>query len=407
MPMFERLKAYLRGYPTAPPGTTNVIPVGRGPRVYVNANGDVTYATCVKVLAQNMAQQKWSVYDSKNTVDPGQVPGIGYVLNCQPYPGINAFDFWEYIEKQRLGTGNAYALISYNRLTQLQYLVPLDSRSVTVMWDDANILDGSRKLVYQYTDPRNGQIFTILPEEILHFKAFSSNGIVGRSALDVLRDSLMANAEVESAFRTAVRNGFSGTIVLSYTSDLSPSRQKVLQEQVKELLSNSNSTVLPLPAGMTATNITNDIRGYYETLKNLKVEDISGLFGVPLAMFNKMGGTGAATFSTNQMMQFFTNTIRPIIAQYATELTSKLLSRRQQDAGYQVMTINDPLDNLDEQAKASVLASYTGAGIMTPNEARASLHYPQSEAPGADELSQIGGTGALGDSPENEGGSNK
>ena len=404
MPMFERLKAYLRGYPVAPPGS-NVIPVGRGPRVYVNANGDVTYATCVKVLSQNMAQQKWSVYDSKNTVDGSQVPGIGYVLNCQPYPGINAYDFWEYLEKQRLGTGNAYALISYDRSTRLQYLVPLDSHAVTVMWDDANILDGSRKLVYQYTEPRNGQVFTILPEEILHFKAFSSNGIVGRSALDVLRDSLMANAEVESALRTAVRNGFSGTIVLSYTSDLSPSRQKVLQEQVKELLSNSNSTVLPLPAGMSATNITNDIKGYYETLKAMKVEDISGLFGVPLAMLNKMGGTGAATFSTNQMMQFFTITIRPIINQYATEMTAKLLNRRQKEAGYQVMTTGDPLDSLDEQAKASVLAAYTGAGIMTPNEARAAIRYPQSNAPGADDLSQIGGTGSLGDSPDNEGGS--
>ena len=122
-------------------------------------------------------------------------------------------------------------------------------------WDDANILDGARRIVYEYTDAVTSRTYTILPEEMLHVKAYSANGLVGRSALDVIRNTLDGNAEVESALRTSVENGFSGTIVLSYTSDLSVSKQKVLQKQVKELLSNTDSTILPLPAGMSASNI--------------------------------------------------------------------------------------------------------------------------------------------------------
>lgn len=41
---------------------------------------------------------------------------------------------------------------------------------------------------------------------------------------------------------------------------------------------------------------------------------------------------------------------------------------------------------------------------MTPNEARRSLRYPAIDAPGADMLTQRGGTGALGDSGGDEGG---
>lgn len=399
--MFEKIKAYIRGYPASRPGHTYAL-VGFGRQFPVNPQGDVVFATCIKILAQNMAQFRWTVYGPDSTARPNAVPGISNVLNYQPYPGINAYAFWEYMEKQRLSNGNAYAYIRYDKATALAGLCPLDGSAVQVVWDDANILDGARSLVYQYTDPRTGLAYTILPEEMLHFRAFSTNGIVGRPAVQVLRDTLDANAEAESAIRSAVNNGFSGTIVLTYTSDMSKAKQKELQEQIKELLANSHATILPLPAGMEAMNITNDVGQYYKLVKESKAEDISALFGIPLAMLNRMGGTGAATFSASQMMQFFSQTVAPIIEQYAAELSVKLLSVRQQDKGLRFGTVNDVFDSLDAESKASVLCSYTGAGILTPNEARGSLKYPRLDDPMADTLTQRGGTGALGDSPGNE-----
>lgn len=407
--MFEKIKAYIRGYPPAKQ-YRNLAPVGYGRAFNISPNADVIFATCVKILAQNLAQFRWTVYRPDSTAEPAAVPGSANVLNYQPYPGINAYTFWEYMEKQRLLYGNAFAYINCDRTTAVAALVPLDAGSMQVVWDDANILDGGRKLVYRYTDPRNGETYTILPDEILHFRAFSTNGILGRPAGAVLRDTLQANAEAEGAIRSTISNGFSGTIVLTYTSDLSKTKQKELQAQIKELLSNSNATILPLPAGMEASNITNDVGSYYQIVKESKAEDISALFGIPLAMLNRMGGTGAATFSASQMMQFFSQTIAPILEQYAAELSVKLLSERQRNAGLRFGTVNDVFDTLDAQSKASVLCSYTGAGILTPNEARASLKYPRLDTPEADMLTQRGGTGALGDSPGeeqgNEGGEN-
>ncbi len=109
-----------------------------------------------------------------------------------------------------------------------------------------------------------------------------------------------------------------------------------------------------------------------------------------------------ATFSTNQLMSFYSGTIAPIVKQYADELTVKLLTGRQISKGYRFDTANDVFDMLDAQTKATVLCSYTGAGILSANEARASLQYPAKE--GGDTLTQRGGTGALGDSGTNEGG---
>ena len=404
MPMFENIKNYLRGSVYQNTEDGNIFPVMSGKRIAIDAGGDLVFLTCMEILAKNVAQIQWGLFGSDNKEIENTMPMFQKPLNLQPYPGINAYDFWRNMEVQRLAYGNAYAYIAYDKTSMLKCMVPLDSQYMTVYWDDANILDGKRKIIYEYTDPVTQQKFTMLPEELIHLKAFSNNGIVGRKAIVVLHDTLESNADVESSLRSNVANGFDGTIVLSYTSDLSASKQKQLQAQIQTLLSNSGNKILPLPAGMTATNIKNDIKSYYDTLKTANAQAVSAFFGIPLVMLNIGGGAGMATFSTNQLQQFYNGTIAPIVRQYSIELTTKLLTERQMNKGYRFDDASDVFDRLDAQAKSSVLATYTGAGILTPNEARLSLQYPKSEDPLADRLIQRGGMGTLGDSPENEGG---
>ena len=397
--MFNKIKNYFKGS-VHQAIDTHVYPIGRGTRVNVDAGGNMVFATCVEILAKNLAQMRWGLYGPDNSELNTILPLYRKALNLQPYPGVNAYDFWNYMEKQRQG-GNAYAYLNFEN-GELKHMVPLDNANMQVFWDDANILEGKRKIVYQYQDIVGGQNYTFLPEEILHLKAYSINGIVGRPAIDVLFDTLKADADVESALRSGVQNGFDGTIVLSYTSDLSDSKQKELQNRVKELLANSNNTILPLPAGMTATNIKNDIKSTFDSLKSTNAQAISSFFGIPLAMLNIGGGAGMATFSTNQLMSFYSGTIAPIVKQYADELTVKLLTGRQISKGYRFDTANDVFDMLDASTKATVLCAYKGAGILSANEARASLQYPSKE--GGDELQTVGTGGTLGDNAGKNGG---
>lgn len=384
--MFEKIKDLWYGKAASSVVNAPLTQVGYGRTITVDAKGDIVYATCVEILAKQMAQVKWGLYSADNAEIAPLMRAFHYTLNVSPYPGITAYDFWAYMEKQRLGLGNALAYIQCNDKGLLENLIPLDAANVTVYWDNKNVFEGKRRIVYEYIDPVSRQTVVMLPEEVLHLKAYSANGIAGRSALSVLRDTLQSNAEVEGALRSAVSNGFHGTIILQYTSDLSQQKQEILQKKVATLLSNPNRSILPLPVGMTAQNITNDIKAYHDTLKTANAQAISSFFGVPLVMLNIGGGTGMATFSSNQITQYYNLTVAPIVQAYANELTLKLLLRSQINKGYAFDSANDAFDYLDPASKASVLSSYKSQGIITANEARHSIKYSKREEEEADQL---------------------
>lgn len=380
------------------------IPVGRGSRISVSYSKDAVFTACVEILAKNLAQTKWRVYDSANN-EVGYLTSLfNKTLNLQPYPGINAYHMWEFVEKQRLMYGNAFCYICERGIdTQI---VPLDAGCVTMYWDDANILDAKRKIWYQYIVPDgNGRrTYTIPAEDMLHFKAFSTNGLLGRPALEVLRNSLEGNAEIDGATRSTVANGFAGTIILSYTSDLSQTKRKELASQIKEFMQGTDHSVVPLPAGVTVTNINTDVKAYHEILKKTNTEDISAMFGVPLVMLNKGSGAGVATLSTNQITQFHNSTILPIISQYANELTVKLLTTKQIGKNFKFDTDSDGFDYLDAESKSKVLCAYVNAGILKRNEARLSLMYTKLNDPIAEALTCNGVGGSLGDNAGKDGG---
>lgn len=402
---------YVNRYINQPTSASNehtVIPIGRGFSINQSASNDATFITCIEILATKMAQIKWGVYGADNKKVGYLTSIFNKALNFQPYYGINAFDFWHFMETQRRVRGNAYAYICGNESGLDLTLVPLDAAYMTVYWDDANILDGKRKLWYQYTlsDRNRGTSRSVLipSDSIIHLKANSTNGLLGRPSGEILADALGGNAEVGGAMRSTIKNGFAGTIILNYTADLSQAKRKELADQIKELMNGVDHTIIPLPAGVNATNIANDVKAYHESLKNANIEDISSFFGIPLAMLNKGSGSGMATFSTNQMVQFYNNAIAPIVNQYANELTVKLLTAKQIGRGFKFDTTADGFDTLDAESKSKVLCAYVNAGILKRNEARTSLMYEQLDDEVAEALTCNGVGGSLGDNAGKDGG---
>src|SRR5665213_551596 len=87
-------------------------------------------------------------------------------------------------------------------------------------------------------------------------------------------------------------------------------------------------------------------------------------------------------------------TFRPLVEQVEDELSLKLLSESDQDAGLKVHLDTNCLIRGDRETQSNIVTQQKAAGILTPNEARQEIGLPASDHPDADALKTAGDTAA-------------
>ena len=98
MPMLEKIKNYFRGSAYQNTQGATIYPVWNGKRIAVDAAGDLVFLTCMEILAKNVAQIHWGLFGSDNKEVENTMAMFQKSLNIEPYPGVNAYDFWRNIQ---------------------------------------------------------------------------------------------------------------------------------------------------------------------------------------------------------------------------------------------------------------------------------------------------------------------
>ena len=337
---------------------------------------DIVYQSCIKILANAISSINFALYKDNEKV----ANNFYRVLSVKPNLWQNAAEFWYHMETMRNKKGNAYAYIQHDRMGNLDSLIPLDPSNMRVYINNTEEFMNA-KIIYEYLDSERGKTYTLLPDEILHFKANSLNGILGVAGYDVLYESLRSNNVINGYMEEIANNGFSGVMTLTYTSDLSVEKRKKLLEQVKEILNSQGSRMLAIPAGIEAKVIgPSNIDSSYVNLLDKNNRKIAGFMGIPLFMLGEEGSSGTSALTSAQAAAFYSATLKPIIKQYCNELTSKLLTNKQINehyyfddediAGFNYLSSNERTDNY---------AKLVAAGILTVNEVRAELGFTRYE----------------------------
>lgn len=344
-------------------------------RGFVCRNQDVTIEACAKILA-----------DSISAVDFGYYKGNDKIKNNPFYSCLevktnswqNSSEFWYLMERNRIICGNAYAYIKHNKAGNLEQLIPLNPSYMTVYINNTQEITEA-KIIYEYRDPERGDVFTMLPDEVLHLKANTVNGIIGVPTASVLSSIIQENDLAASYLQEIYNNGYSGVMVLSYVSDLSVEKRKALLAQVKEVLNSQGSRMLAIPNNIEAKILgPTNIDPSYLNLRDRGVRKIAGYLGIPLFLLNEEANTGTSAMTSAQASAFYASTLRPIIKQYCCELTAKLLTTKQIADGYRFddadifgfgyLSANERTDNF---------AKLVAAGILTVNEVRGEMGYPR------------------------------
>lgn len=354
----------------------------QGGQVYgdLRKQGDMQVSTvyrCVRFLSESVANLSLRTM----RLTPGGIwrksmdSPLDWLLNVQPNPDTNAFDFWRLMEMQVLLLGNAYIVIIRNPLTR-----EIDQlRLVNAHCASYNV----REHTYHVTDTLQGINKTFRAEEVIHIKGPSLNGYTGLSVIEYARTAIDTTKAGDQETQKRFRKG--GNIRGIISNDYSVTGfNEVSDEELEKLASQMNQTVevgdgiMPMPGDVKFSQLSlssADLQ-FLETRK-FGVLEICRFFGVhPSFVFSDTSNNYKSAEMAN--VAFLSNTLNPMLRQIENELRVKLFG---EGAGERMRIEFDRsgLYACDLETRVKWQSARIAAGLATINEARLEEGLPPVE----------------------------
>ncbi len=331
--------------------------------------------SCVKILSESLSGLPLKLYeDSEGDTPRKLVPrkdGAQKLLR-KPNPFMTMLNFLKFVVVNMALKGNAFALIERNRNGDPIGLVPLTCDSVTIETDS--------DLLY-WVQPKNGDRFPVSPENMLHFKIFSLDGIVGLSPIEYQAETMgLAKAGQQWSARFMRKGGFTGGYVI-YKEFLTEKQQaQVLAKfpDVRKGDADDIGKMAILQGGPTITpaGISQKDAQFIES-QQFQEEAMAGIYGVPLWLANRAGKTSIMGSNLEQqLIGFVTFGLKPYIDAVEDEFNDKLYGATRRFIEFAV----EGLLRADSAGRAAyytaALGGSGGSGWMHINEVRAKENLP-------------------------------
>ena len=273
---------------------------------------------CVEVLTNSIS--KLPVYIIDSTTKQKINHPLTKLLSERPNELMTPSVYKKLMETNRLLKGNAYALIVRSPKTAAPVeLIPLSPDTVQPF------INSNGKLMYGYTDPKTKERRVLTQSDILHYKAFSIDGIIGTSVLERASEVISVAREAQRYEGTLYANNAQPAGILQVEGTLKDEAKDKIREAWEKVHKGVDKAfrVAILDNGLKYQPITisnKDVQ--FVENKAVSVEDIARFFGVPLYKIN----AGKQSYSSNEQngIEYVVNTLHPIITQYEEEDTYKL-----------------------------------------------------------------------------------
>ena len=281
----------------------------------------VTVYRCIRIISESIATLPLRLYrrqprGRKEAIDHS----LHNLLTVAPNPEMGAVTFWETMVGCLALCGNSYSYIQRagNEVVALWPLSPKKTHPVRLP---------NGQLAFQTTDGLgNGEHKTYAASDILHFKLFSWDGLLGLSPIMQARQGLgLARAAEKLGCRLFQNNGRPAGVM---TTDMN--LDDIVLKNVRESWQSSQTgdnalKCAFLPGNWRYTPVSLDMEQVQmlDTRKFSRTE-IAALFGVPSHM---VGDTTrqSNTNSSNEALQLVTFCLRPYLSRIENEIARVLL----------------------------------------------------------------------------------
>lgn len=332
---------------------------------YTLNNSELIFAA-VSRIANALAAMPMMLYqDSRRK--KGELDDL---VSFEPNPSMTAAQFFKTMESCRCTYGNCYALKvpSIDRL--YPYLYPLDPSRVTPLFEKE-----SRELWYR-VDPEGSATYYIHNFHILHIPFISSNGYSGVNPISVLNGTLNYQAQIEEFSKSQLDKGINAQVVLEAPANLSERQRKEMINHFLDTYKDTGGNILLLESGVTAKSINmSPVDSKIFDVEKISRSRVAMVYNIPPHMLGDFTDTPFSK-QEEQMLEFLTLTMMPIVTAYEQEFTRKLVPMKDRMKGFKLkMNLTNVL-RADANTMADVHQKAIRGGWMTPNEARFDDNLP-------------------------------
>lgn len=341
--------------------------------------------SCVKILSESLSGLPLKLYQD---AEDGRklVTGNDRFLRLlrKPNPYMTLLNFLKFVVVNMALRGNAFALIERNRNGDPIGLVPLGCDRVEIDIED--------DLLYWVTPP-TGARFPVSPENMLHFKLFSLDGITGLSPIEYQAETMgLAKAGQQWSSRFMRKGGFTGGYVI-YEQFLTKAQQTQVMEKFPDVRQGDVDDIGKMailqgnpkivPAGLSQKD------AQFIESQQFQEEALAGVYGVPLWLANRAGKTSIMGSNLEQqLIGYVTFGLKPYADAVEDELNSKLLT----DGKRFLEFVLEGLQRADSAGRATLYAAALGgsggSGWMTTNEVRRKENLPPLDGPEYDRVTR-------------------
>lgn len=315
------------------------------------------------------------------------------VLTIRPNEVMTPSDYKSVMETNRLLRGNGYAYIGRSPITgRVEELLPLTPDLVNVWMDE------ERRLHYLYTDPISGKLFHLLPNQVIHYKAFTLDGIRGVSPLTYAREVVAKDRAAKAYERALYNNGGRPSGVLYTDADLSgketitDSDGNVTTVSKKELVRRAwdnvhggsgnafRTAVLDLGLKYAPIAAMSNADAQFVESNDITIADIARFFGVPLHVL--MSGKQSYESNVQNRVEYVQTTALSTVTACEEEDSFKLLSGMDQAKQFRIRRNMDAALRGDTESRANYYKTMHEIGAYSVNDIRAKEDDP--DVPGGD-----------------------
>ena len=288
--------------------------------------------------------------------------------------------------------GNCYSRIVPTPGRGMNELVPMDpDRTWPVvvtpegptyyLYDNSPCPPAGSKLFYQYF-PLNAGTEILTADEVLHIRGLSSNGIIGKNVVKLMRESIGLAMATEEQGARLFSNGAQIGKAFKTPNKLSDTTYNRMKEWLNTYsgVQNSHKTLI-LEEGLdiAATTLTMEDAQFLAT-RQFQVEDIASFLDVPLMLINRSGDKNQTFASAEQIFTLFaTIQMNPHYTNWEQQLGESLLYPSERDEFYFDFD-TDAIMRGDSTARANFYNALFKTAAITPDEIRAKEHMSPLEA---------------------------